>query len=379
MGDRHRDILWSALASGLEIDVAFTVAAMFGASAAAIASIVHMLLTRIRRQNRHARLTATLAASVARAHSFEEDLPEILSLTSSVLGDVPLAMTRVDPERIVVPLGEYEPARARRTNRAPRGRRARDPSFDEEILVSVVNGVPYVLLVGWQSSDARRRVQAQTVAIVRICSGTSSSAEHIATLEERTRGSTDRAWNRRFCLARRTERPGDGGDPRPRPLQGYNDAFGRRRRSAAAALRFDGAASLAHGWLCSATPAVRSSASRSRAGWRARQRFVATSARRSATPAGSPSAGVAVACHLAMEVVLSRADGALSRGQRLLVATAPSSPVLGILLWRLACAGGTDRRRRAAQRRRHVVAHHRQRYTRSRRAVVEVLARGAPG
>src|SRR5215218_8122697 len=54
-------IFWSAVGSGLEVDVAFTVAVMFGASAAAAASIVHMLLTRIRRQNRHARLTATLA------------------------------------------------------------------------------------------------------------------------------------------------------------------------------------------------------------------------------------------------------------------------------------------------------------------------------
>jgi diguanylate cyclase (GGDEF)-like protein len=184
-------IFWSAAGSGLRVDVAFTVAATFGASAAACASIVNMLLTRIRRQNRHARLTATLAASVARAHSFEEDLPEILALTSSVLGDVTLALSRVDRERIVVPLGDHEPSRnrrdAKRTDRFGR-RRPRDSAFDEEVLVSVVDGVPYVLLVGWPSMDARRLVPPQTIAIVRDLLGHFvERAEHIARLEERTR------------------------------------------------------------------------------------------------------------------------------------------------------------------------------------------------
>jgi diguanylate cyclase (GGDEF)-like protein len=184
-------IFWSAIGSGAPIDVAFTVAAMFGASAAAIASIVHMLLTRIRRQTRHARLTATLAASVARGHSFDEDLPEVLALTSSVLGGVTLALSRVERERIVVPLGDHEPARRRPTRRAGplrRGRRARETSFDEEVLVSVVDGVPYILIVGWPSLDARRRVPPQTIAIVRDLLGHFiERAEHIARLEERTR------------------------------------------------------------------------------------------------------------------------------------------------------------------------------------------------
>jgi diguanylate cyclase (GGDEF)-like protein len=227
-------IFWSALGSGLEVDVAFTVAAMFGASAAAIASIVHMLLTRIRRQNRHARLTATLAASVARAHSFADDLPEILALTSSVLGEVTLALSRVDRERIVVPLGEHEPGRSRRASsragaRFPRGK-SRDRSFDEEVLVSVVDGVPYVLLVGWPSIDARRRVPPQTIAIVRDLLGHFvERAEHIARLEESTR--TDPLTglgNRRALNAWLDDRRGFATvvildlDH----FKGYNDAFG---------------------------------------------------------------------------------------------------------------------------------------------------------
>jgi hypothetical protein len=98
-------IFWSSVVGGLSGEVAFTVTVMFGASAAAVASIVHLLLTRIRRQNRQVRLTAALAASVARAQQFDEELPEILALTSAVLGGVPLALSRVDPERIIVPLG----------------------------------------------------------------------------------------------------------------------------------------------------------------------------------------------------------------------------------------------------------------------------------
>jgi diguanylate cyclase (GGDEF)-like protein len=227
-------IFWSSLGSGVDVDVAFTVAAMFGASAAAVASIVHMLLTRIRRQNRHARLTATLAASVARAHSFDEDLPEILALTSSVLGGVTLALSRIDRERIVVPLGEHEPPKLRgAASRWPArlgGRRPRDGTFDEEVLVSVVDGVPYVLLVGWPTLDARRRVPPQTVAIVRDLLGHFvERAEHIATLEERTR--TDPLTglgNRRALSSWLGERRGAATvvildlDH----FKGFNDAFG---------------------------------------------------------------------------------------------------------------------------------------------------------
>jgi hypothetical protein len=227
-------IFWSSVGSGLHVDVAFTVAATFGASAAAVASIVHMLLTRIRRQNRHARLTATLAASVARAQSFEEDLTEILALTSAVLGDVTLALSRVDRERIVVPLGDHTGEKSRRdATRRPRlgaRRRERDRAFDEEVLVSVVDGVPYVLLVGWPSTEARRRVPPQTIAIVRDLLGHFvERAEHIARLEQRTR--TDPLTglgNRRALSAWLGERHGAATliifdlDH----CKSYNDAFG---------------------------------------------------------------------------------------------------------------------------------------------------------
>jgi diguanylate cyclase (GGDEF)-like protein len=224
-------IFWSAMGAGLDVDVAFTVAAMFGASAAAVASIVHMLLTRIRRQNRHARLTATLAASVARSASFDEDLPELLALTSEVLGGVRLALTRIDRERIVVPLGEFEPPWSRRpTSDVRRWRSPRDRSFDEEVLVSVVDGVPYVLLVGWRSLDARRAVAPQTIAIVRDLLGHFvERAQHIARLEARTR--TDPLTglgNRRALSTWLAERAGSATvvildlDH----FKGYNDAFG---------------------------------------------------------------------------------------------------------------------------------------------------------
>ncbi|HEX7097292.1 MAG TPA: GGDEF domain-containing protein [Acidimicrobiales bacterium] len=177
-------IFWSAVASGLEAGIAFTVTVMFGASAASVASIVHMLLTRIRRQNRQARLTATLAASVARADSFDEQLPEILALTSSLLGGASVALSRVEPERIVVPLGVHEPPVRR--DRGPR--RRKELGFEEEVLVSVVGRVPYVLLIGWPSLEVRRRVAPQNVAIVRDLLGHFvERAAHIARLEERTR------------------------------------------------------------------------------------------------------------------------------------------------------------------------------------------------
>lgn len=178
-------IFWSAVASGHGVDVAFTITVMFGASSAAIASIVHMLLTRIRRQNRQARLTATLAASVARASSFEEEVPEILALTSAVLGGATVALSRVEPERIVVPLGVHEPPKPRTRSRR---RRARDHGFEEEVLVSVVGRVPYVLMIGWPSLEVRRRAAPQSVAIVRDLLGHFvERAAHIARLEERTR------------------------------------------------------------------------------------------------------------------------------------------------------------------------------------------------
>jgi diguanylate cyclase (GGDEF)-like protein len=318
-------IFWSALGSGLEVDVAFTVAAMFGASAAAIASIVHMLLTRIRRQSRHARLTATLAASVARGHSYEEDLPEILALTSSVLGEVTLAMTRIDPERIVVPLGEYEPSRPRRATRGPLGRRQRNNAFDEEILVSVVDGVPYVLLVGWPSSEARRHIPAQTIAIVRDLLGHFvERAEHIARLEERTR--TDPLTglgNRRALSAWLGERQG------PATVvildldhfKGFNDAFGHvagdqllRRFGAVVQHHLrtgDCAVRLGGEEFCVALDAPDDALG---------ERFVARIREAfRADPGGVTfSAGVAVGNPGApMETVLSKADGALYEAKRL--------------------------------------------------------------
>jgi diguanylate cyclase (GGDEF)-like protein len=177
-------VFWSSVVSGLSGEVAFTVTAMFGASAAAIASIVHLLLTRIRRQNRQVRMTAALAASVARAQEFDEELPEILALTSAVLGGASLALSRVDPERIVVPLGVHAPTPAR----VPAGRRRRDTGFEEEVLVSVVDSIPFVLLVSWPSADVRRVASPQTVAIVRDLLGHYvERSVHIARLEERTR------------------------------------------------------------------------------------------------------------------------------------------------------------------------------------------------
>src|SRR5690606_17004166 len=147
-------VFWSAAATDLSGDVAFTVAVMFGASAAAVASIVHLLITRIRRQTRQARLTATLAASVARTGSFDEDLPEVLALTSAVLGGATVALSRVDPERIVVPLGVHESPSFRR---AVLGKNS-DRAFDEEVLVAVVDRLPFILLVGWPGLSVRRQV-----------------------------------------------------------------------------------------------------------------------------------------------------------------------------------------------------------------------------
>ena len=177
-------IFWSSVVGGLSGEVAFTVTVMFGASAAAVASIVHLLLTRIRRQNRQVRLTAALAASVARAQEFDEELPEILALTSAVLGGAPLALSRVDPERIIVPLGVHTPVPARATT----NKRRRETGFDEEVLVSVIDGIPYVLLVNWATAEIRRTASAQTVAIVRDLLGHYvERSAHIARLEERTR------------------------------------------------------------------------------------------------------------------------------------------------------------------------------------------------
>jgi diguanylate cyclase (GGDEF)-like protein len=319
-------IFWSAVFSDLAVDVAFTVAAMFGASAAAIASIVHMLLTRIRRQNRHARLTATLAASVARAHSFDEDLPEILALTSTVLGNVTLALSRVDRERIVVPLGEHDARAERRPGRGGGRRRSRrEAPFDEEVLVSVVDGVPYVLLVGWPSLDARRRVPPQTIAIVRDLLGHFvERAEHIARLEERTR--TDPLTglgNRRALSAWIAERRGAATlvildlDH----FKAYNDAFGHvagdqlLRRFGAVVQHLvrtgDCAVRLGGEEFCVALDA-RDATLGARFVDRLRDAF-------RADPGGVTfSAGIAVGNHGdAMETLLSSADSALYEAKRL--------------------------------------------------------------
>jgi diguanylate cyclase (GGDEF)-like protein len=178
-------IFWSALLSGLAGDVAFTVTATFGASAAAVASIVHLLLSRFRGQTRQVQRTATLAATIARADSIEHDLVEVLSCTSDVLGGPVVALSRVAADRSITPLAVYAPHRGAR---GFRGRRERDEGFDEEVLISATEDGPYLLIVHWPTSHMRRAVAIQTVQIVRDLLGHFvERAALISTLEHRTR------------------------------------------------------------------------------------------------------------------------------------------------------------------------------------------------
>jgi diguanylate cyclase (GGDEF)-like protein len=181
-------VFWSSSASGTGTEVAFTVTAMFGASAAAIASIVHLLLSRIRRQNRHAGDTAALAAAIARADSLEHDLPEILAFTSRVFGGPALTLTRIGPDRSVTALGSHTPV-ARRRGVAQRSRRSdRGEAFAEEVLIAATSAGPHVLFIHWRTNAERRAVPAQSVGMVRdLLSHLVERSELIADLEHRTR------------------------------------------------------------------------------------------------------------------------------------------------------------------------------------------------
>jgi diguanylate cyclase (GGDEF)-like protein len=179
-------VFWSAIASGTATEVAFTVTAMFGASGAAIASIVHLLLSRIRRQNRHTGDTAALAAAIARADSLEHDLTDVLALTSRVFGGPAVTLTRLGPDRSVTALGSHTPpadgrggARARRRDRE---------AFAEEVLIAPTSAGPHVLFIHWRTNAERRAVPAQSVGIVRdLLSHLVERSELIADLEHRTR------------------------------------------------------------------------------------------------------------------------------------------------------------------------------------------------
>ena len=189
-------VSWSAVLGGTPVDIAFTVTVMFGASAAAVASVIHLLLNRIRRQNHHAHLIAGLASEIAQADSVDDDLPAVLALTSEVLAGSGVRLSRRGIDGGVVALGAHTP------ERASRRRRGRDLSFDEEMLVTAVDGVPYVLSVHWSSAAVRRSVARQTVTTVRDLLGhLIDRSQVIERLEHRTRTDPLTALGNRRALS----------------------------------------------------------------------------------------------------------------------------------------------------------------------------------
>lgn len=154
-------VYWSAVLGGTPQDIAMTVTAMFGASAAAVASVVHIVLDNQRAQAVASDAMANLAATIARSDTFDA-LSEALPIASDVLGGPSLVVRRVASDGEVV-LGEF--ARPAPKNRWWTGR-VRDGAMFEEVLLSTHPGQSYVLGIGWPSTAARRAIPPRTVRIV---------------------------------------------------------------------------------------------------------------------------------------------------------------------------------------------------------------------
>ena len=178
-------VYWSARVGGTPADVALTVSAMFGVSAAAIGAIVHAVLANQRAQARLASATAALASAIARGDTLD-DLPDVLPLASDVLGDPPLRMLRVGAERAPVEIAAFD--RPTPTpSRLERRRRSRDAVVEEQVLVTASGGEAFVLVVTWSSGAARRAVPPRTIGVVRdLLAHLVERSQRITVLEQHT-------------------------------------------------------------------------------------------------------------------------------------------------------------------------------------------------